>query len=59
MVDKNGTSEKNRPKALIIQRVSQRSELFCVCKEDTDIYQRNGAIVCVKCGEAIKTQNCG
>ena len=39
--------------------VSQRSELFCKCTTDTDIYQSDGYIKCQTCYNPIKVQNCG
>ena len=38
---------------------SQRSEMFCKCTTDTDIYQSEGSIKCQTCYKKIKMQNYG
>lgn len=43
----------------LLHSVSQRSELFCKCTTDTDIYQSEGFIKCQTCYKPIKMQDCG
>ena len=37
--------KQRQSEQLLIQRVSQCNELFCVCKTDTDVYQSKGSLI--------------
>ena len=52
-------AEYKQIKQLLLHAVNQRSEMFCKCTTDTDIYQSEGFIKCQTCYKKIKMQNCG